>query len=339
MTKAVLNLLEPIKLGSIVLPNRIVQAPLAGYSCAPMRLLATRHGQPGFTCTEMISAKDLMHRKQQPKRFLWRHPEEKIVCYQIAGNGIEEIARASQIVTQAGADIVDLNCGCPVKKIRSKGYGSKLLSHPEKIHALVKTMKENTDAVISIKIRIGQPHNDSDDLLIAQAAENAGADFITVHGRHWRQRYDVDCDLEPIKKIVDAINIPVFANGDMADTQSVINTVNKTGCHGVMIARASVGAPWLFKQIREELTGHHFQPPTPSHILNLFHGHITLLMQLENEKLAVLQSRKLAKYYSRGFPNQKDFVLPIQTAETFAEIEEVILDYRGLVLENDVPLL
>lgn len=310
MSSQLLN--TPLSIGHLTLPNRLIQAPLAGYSCAPFRMITQSYGNPAFTCTEMISGHDLAHRQEGPRRYLWRDPEERIVCYQISGQDPDKLAMATAKVSRAGADIVDLNCGCPVKKIRSKKQGSKLLADPEHIARLVKTMKANTDAVVSIKIRVGEPLHDSNDIAIAQAAEAAGVDFITVHGRHWTERYDVPVRPEPIARVVESVSIPVFANGDVSDVASAIALQQQTQAAGLMIARASVGYPWLFQHILNPET---FTRPSYQLIGDVFKQHIQRLIELDGEKLAILQSRKLAKYYARFLPKRTEFVEASQIAE------------------------
>ncbi len=320
-------LLQPIKLGQLELPNRLVQGPLAGYSAAPFRVLAERHGRPGFCATEMISAKTLRHRQSGLKRYLYRDPEERRVCYQISGNNVDDIAYATEVVTQAGADLIDLNCGCPVKKIRARGCGTKLLETPDKIAKLVSVMKANTDAAVSIKIRVSTPNNDSDDIAVASAAEQAGADYIVVHGRHWTERYDVGCRLDDIARIVKAVTIPVFANGDVEDTASAIETMEQTGCDGLMICRASVGNPWLFQRILCELADKKFVAANVVQIKEAFIEHVERLCKIENEKLAVLQSRKLAKYYARDLVNRAEFVEQAQYAQTLKQLFQLLEKY------------
>lgn len=317
-------LFTPLKVGPVTLPNRLVQGPLAGYSSAPFRVLATRYGDPGFTTTEMISASDLIQRRPYPKRFLWRDIDEKIVSYQLSGHKITALAAAAQIVSEWGADIIDLNCGCPVKKMRSKHAGSKLLREPDLIYQLVDAMKHNSQAAISIKIRIGEPLFDSDDIAVAHAAEAAGADFITVHGRHWTERYDVPCRFDAIARITQAVNIPVFANGDIDNAEAAAAMLQATGASGIMIARASVGNPWLFQAIRAAAFNEPFTAPTLDLRKAVFREHVERLIALENEATAILQSRKLAKYYTRHWPNSEIIVQAIQAARTWPEFLSIL---------------
>lgn len=314
--------IKPIKLKNCTLANNIVQGPLAGYSCAPFRVLATQWGQPGFTCTEMISAKDLIHRPVKPKRYLWRDPREGTLCYQLSGNEPDELARAAEMVSAAGADIIDLNCGCPVNKIRRKGCGSRLLAYPELLEQCLRALRQNTDAAVTVKVRISA--GDHDDLAVVQAAEAAGVDAIIVHGRDWTQRYDVDCNLTRIRDIKLATQLPVFANGDVEDIASLERTFAATQCDGFMIARASVGRPWLFAQLRAQAAGESFTIPDTATIGQLFLQHIDDLAALENEKLAVLQSRKFAKYYARTMPRAAEFVLTVQQLITRDDVARCI---------------
>lgn len=314
------KLFTPLTLGSVTLPNRLVQGPLAGYSCAPFRVMTARYGKAGFASTEMISAHDLAHNAKTKNRYLWRDPEEALVCYQLSGQSPEFLARAVERVNAAGADLIDLNCGCPVNKIRSKACGSKLLTTPERIYTLVKAIKEHTDAAVSCKIRIGEPVFDSDDLAVADAVQAAGADFIIVHGRHWTERYDVEARFEPIARIKQHLTIPVFANGDVNSAAMAEKVVAETGCDGIMIARAGAGNPWLFEEIRAGVMGEAFVAPDRALIINVFLEHIQRLAALQDEKLAVLQSRKLAKYYFKTFEDAGVLVEKIQTMISLDEL-------------------
>lgn len=317
------KLFTPLSLGSVILPNRLVQGPLAGYSCAPFRLMTARYGKAGFATTEMISAHDLAHSNQNKHRYLYKDPEEGLVCYQISGNNPENISEAVKRVSEAGADLIDLNCGCPVNKIRRKSCGSKLLTTPDLISQLVKSMKANTSAAVSCKIRIGEPLHDSDDVAVAKAIEQAGADFMIVHGRHWSERYDVAARYEPIARIKAAVSIPVFVNGDVCDAISAELAMRETGCDGIMIARAGAGNPWLFEKIRTEVMGGEFMAPTPQCVIQVFLEHVDRLAALQDNMLAILQSRKLAKYYFKGFCKASEVVSAMQTAKSREELVEL----------------
>jgi len=308
-------------------PSNVVQGPLAGYSCAPFRRLFWRYGGLGFAVSEMISSNDILHREARPTRYLLRDSDEQFTVFQIAGNQLPAIAKATEIVSKAGADMVDLNCGCPVKKIRSKGQGSKLLEDPQQLFAVVQTIKSHTDALVSVKIRIPKNSDDFSIFAALEAIEKAGADCLIVHGRHWTERYDVESDIAEIAHIVQQTKLPVIANGDAADTQSLKKIYEGTGAQGVMVARAGVGQPWLFAQMKAECEGMPFTRPSLEKQGHLFLEHLEYLMQIEGEKTAVLQGRKCAKYYARYIENRNTFVKKAQQANTFSETEALVQTY------------
>jgi nifR3 family TIM-barrel protein len=279
--------------------KRLIQAPLAGYSCAPFRVLAQRYGQPDFCCSEMLSAQDMCHNPKPKKRYSHKSAEEGLLCVQLAGNKPEYLAEAAQKAMAWGADFIDLNCGCPQPKIRKKGLGSYLLADDEHLYRLVHAIKNAVSVPVFAKIRVDASSDDGFNRDVAQAIEAAGAAAITVHGRHWTYDYDIAVSYEDIAQIKACVTIPVIGNGDIYDTASAKKMLTATGCDAVMIARASVGQPWIFEQIYQELQGNVFIPPSLDDIKHIFFEHVAGLMQLENEKTAVLQSRKLLKYYFR----------------------------------------
>lgn len=327
MNGSTIMLIKPLQLGTLQLTSNLIQGPLAGYSCAPFRVITHKYGKPAFCVTEMISAKDLIHRQPKPKRYLGKDPEEGLLCYQLSGSDPNYLAQASELVSNHGADLIDLNCGCPVGKIRAKQAGSKLLTSPEKIHALVKAMKTNTDAVVSIKIRVSGEIIDHDDHAVIDAAEQAGVDYITVHGRHWTERYDIPARYDAIKDIVNYAKVPIIANGDVADYASLKRIFEITQCAGVMIARASVGQPWLFQELYATDRHQSFLTPTSVEISEIFQEHMRALIKLEKERFAILQARKFAKYYAQHLPNTLEFTIAMQQANTEKDFLALIRYY------------
>jgi tRNA-dihydrouridine synthase B len=310
-----------------VFAGNIVQGPLAGVSCAPFRALLLAFGKPAFSYTEMISCYTLTHSSlQRQQRFIQKVPGETL-CFQLSAHDPHELGLATKIVTDYGADLVDLNCGCPVKKIRSKKSGSFLLSEPGKIYQLIRAMKNNTDCPVSIKIRVDANSDDHFNQDIANAVTDAGADFITVHGRHWTQGYDVACSYHDIQFFVNNLKIPVIGNGDVANIES-LKKMLATGCAGVMIGRAGVGQPWLIQQLTAQLEGLPYSIPTHQQVGELFIEHIVGLCELlKNEKFAILQARTFAKYYARRIALKQDFCLAFNKCETLHDAKHLITQY------------
>jgi tRNA-dihydrouridine synthase B len=321
--------IKEMTLGGKSFPNNLIQGPLAGVSCAPFRYLTWKYGQPAFSCTEMISCKTILHQsKTALKRYVQKHPHEGPVCFQLSADNAAELAEATKIVTDYGADLIDLNCGCPVKKIRSKGAGSSLLADSAKLYHLIHAMKQNTHVPVSIKVRVQANQSDHLNTDIATVVTEAGADFLTVHGRHWTENYDTPCRYDEIAFFVDALTIPVIGNGDIACTSSLKNML-KTGCAGVMIGRAGVGQPWLIKKLIAEMNNNNiFAIPDNQEIANIFIDHIEqLAVLLNSEFFAVIQARKLSKYYARDLINKEAFCTAINTCQQLTEFKQICLDF------------
>ena len=319
--------IQPITLGKHTFPINLIQGPLAGISCAPFRYLTWKYSQPAYTCTEMMSCKTILQQNRSvQKRYLTKANGEGPVCFQLSGDDPKELGEATKIVTDHGADLIDLNCGCPVKKIRSKGAGSRLLMEPAKLYALIHAMKQHTHLPVSIKIRVENQHEKSN-AEIANVVRDAGADFLVVHGRHWTEHYETPCRYDDIRYFVTELNIPIIGNGDIACTES-LKKMFATGCAGVMIGRAGVGQPWLIKKLIAEMSHKNFTPLTASEIAAVFMTHVNQLAELlGNEKFALLQARKFAKYYARQLPDRAAFCAAMNTCEDITTANDVCLRY------------
>lgn len=309
-------------------PSFLVQGPLAGVSCAPFRRLTWEYGSPAFTYTEMISCKTLIHQSpDSQRRFVYKDPDEGPLCFQLSANNPQELALGTRIAHDFGADLIDLNCGCPVKKIRGKKAGSFLLSQASLIYQLIRAMKQNTDKPVSIKIRVDADSDDNFNEDIAKAVMDAGADFITVHGRHWTHGYDVDCAYEDIRFFVETLKIPVIGNGDVGDLPS-LKRMLQTGCAGAMIARAGVGQPWLTRQLQAELAGKVYTLPTLTQTGHMFYTHVQALVTLLNsEKFAIIQARTFAKYYAKRLSYREEFCKQLNFCDNLCDLDRLCHHY------------
>lgn len=321
-------MIDALQLGNTFFPVNLIQGPLAGVSCAPFRRLTWQYSKPAFNCTEMISCKTILNQSETSlRRFIKIDPEEGPVCFQLSANNPAELAEATKHVTAFGANLIDLNCGCPVKKIRSKGAGSSLLSTPNKLYQMILAMKQNTHLPVSIKIRVEGGSDDKFNEEIAKVVTDAGADFLVVHGRHWSEHYETPCHYEDIQFFVDSLKIPVIGNGDTACTES-LKRMFKTGCAGVMISRAGVGQPWLIGKLIAEIKQENFILPSMSEIGAIFIEHIAQLTELlGHEKFAILQARKLAKYYARNGENRAMFLESINSCHTLEQFKQICSEY------------
>lgn len=280
------------QLGSLTLPHRLIQGPLAGYSCAPFRVLFNQFRAPAYCVSEMSSARDILSKHSPQSRYIYRDPQEQILAYQISGTEKEALAEAAVLLQEQGADLIDLNCGCPKTKIRKKGAGSALLENPKQLSAIIRAVRQAIHIPLTVKIRI---QDNEKNLELVQEIEDAGADALIVHGRRWQDDYDIACNLEQIAKIKQKSKIPVIANGDIRQQADLERAVTETGCDAYMIARSGSGHPWLYQELlqQQKLT------IDKSEKIQLFIQHLEALAQLENEYKAVLQSKSLVRYYFR----------------------------------------
>ena len=285
---------EAFHIGNLALSHRLIQGPLAGYSCAPMRLMFSHFKHPAYAVSEMLSAIDVLNKHEFNSRYLYRSPLEETLCYQLSGNDPLVMAEAACRLQAIGADLIDINCGCPMPKIRKKGAGSALLEAPEQLFYLIDKMKSAIHIPLTVKIRIQDPKKD---IYLAQGIASSGADALIVHGRRHLDDYDLPCQYQAIRRIKSNIAIPVIANGDMACVKSLERARRLTEADAFMIARAGCGQPWLFQDL---LAGYQREPCYVVQA-NLFRQHVMGLANLEGEYRACMQGRSLIRYYFRSF--------------------------------------
>lgn len=320
-------MIKELKIKDLVFANNLIQGPLAGVSCAPFRRLAWLYSQPAYTCTEMISCETLINGVKNNHRFIAKYEDEGPVCYQLSGKDPRKLSEAVKMVTDHGADLIDINCGCPVKKIRTRGTGSKLLSNPSQLYLLMNALKASTDIPVGIKIRVDGNSSDRNNAVIADVIKDAGIDFLVVHGRHWTDTYETPCHYEQIQYFVENLTIPVIGNGDISCTKT-LNQMFKTGCDGAMIARAGVGQPWLIGELISHAQQKNYNRPSQADIAAIFLEHITELSKLlSSEKFAVIQARKFAKYYGRTLKERSAFTNEVNHCETLNRLESICQQY------------
>ena len=321
------NSIRPLTIRTLTLENNLVQAPLAGYSSMPFRLLSWTFGRPGLLATEMISANALKQGSDSQEQYIVKSPDEGPVLYQIWGAKEDAIAYAAAKVTERGADAVDLNCGCPVRKVRAANSGSKLMEDPQLIGRLVAAMRKSTELPVSIKIRVGTAAGVYNAVEIARIAEAEGADWITVHGRHAKESYGTPCRYEEIARVVDAVGIPVVGNGDVRDGESARKMFEKTGVVGAMVGRACMGAPWVFGKIKTECAGQPYVPPSLPDIGGVILRHHDLLVELLGSERAIRHCRKLGSFYSKAFAGAREFRNQLNFCHSRQDLAELINKY------------
>lgn len=303
---------SPLQIGSLKLAHRLIQSPMAGYSCSPFRSLFYQYRAPAYCVSEMSSAIDIVNKHSEHSRYLHRSPVEKILAYQISGFCPDIMAQAALKLELMGADLIDINCGCPKTKIRKKGSGSALLEKPQLLIQIIQSVRSRISIPLTVKIRLQTQELDCS---LAKQLEAAGADALIVHGRRWTDDYDIPCNLQAIRHIKNCIRIPVIANGDISDLRSLQQAMDISSCDGYMIGRAATGRPFLYQELLEQQTIH----ISSTQKMELFLTHLDGLAALESEYQALLQSRSLCRYY---FKNDLT-ALKLQQINTITSLEHI----------------
>lgn len=315
----------------IYVNNQIILAPMAGVSNSPFRLRSRIHGA-GMVYAEMVSDKGLIHKNEKTIQMLYMTDEEKPMAQQIFGSDLESMVEAAMYVDKySNCDVIDINMGCPVPKVAVKAQaGAALMKNPPKIYEIVKHITEHVSKPVTVKIRSGWDDESVNAVEVAKEIERAGASAIIVHARTRAQGYSGKASLDVIKSVKEAVNIPVIGNGDVIDGPSAKKMLDYTGCDAVMIGRAALGNPWIFKEIDAYLKGEEeVVRPTPMEIKTLMLEHLDDLIRLKGEKVGVLEMRSHGPWYLKGLINATDLRKALVKAETQVAYIEACNQYFG----------
>jgi len=293
-------------------------APLAGFTDLPFRSVVKKFGVD-LTVSEMISSNALIHNSKKTYRMLEKAPIENPYSIQIAGSDLEVIRRAVEIINEReDVTCIDLNCGCPAPKVVNNLQGSSLLTDLPQMAKVIETIKKYSNKeYTSVKFRLG--FNEKNHIEIAKLCENAGADYIAVHGRTRAGRYKAPVDYDALAEIKKNINIPMFANGDINTPQKAKWVREYTGAEGVMIGRAAVGKPWIFKQIKEGM-----DEPTPELIKEVVLEHFDQMIKHYDTYGAIIFRKNLHSYSKAGYQGASVFRNEVNRIEDPKEMRDVI---------------
>ena len=301
-------------------------APMAGITNLPFRLIVKKLGA-GLVTTEMISAMGLISGQQKTLDYLRSHPDERPLAVQIFGSDPKVMAKATEIIVEAGADIVDINMGCPVKKIVKTGAGGALLKAPERAKEIVSAVREVCTVPLTVKIRAGWSADQPVACKMARLIEDCGADAITVHPRFVTQGFSGHADWTIIAKVKESLKIPVIGSGDISKPSLALEMKRQAGCDGVMIGRGALGNPWIFKHIQELGNGLSPEQPKLRERKTLIMEHFRLLSHFMGERRAAKNMRGLLLWYTKCLPHSSRFRESICRIKDFDTLISSLDDY------------
>ena len=312
------------KIGEIQMENPFVLAPMAGVTDLPFRKLCKEQGA-GLICTEMVSAKAISFHNKNTEALMEMDPSEHPVSLQLFGSEPELMAEVAKSIEERPFEILDINMGCPVPKVVNNGEGSALLKNPKLIGKIIKAVSGAIRKPVTAKMRIGFEGYPVDPVEIAKIMEDSGAAAIAVHGRTRQQYYSGHADWDTIRKIKEAVRIPVIGNGDVDSPEKAEALLKETGCDAVMIGRAVRGNPWIFRELNHYfLTGEKLPRPSAEEIREMFLRHARMQIEIKGEFTGIREMRKHVAWYTAGMRHSAGLRRESNLIADYQALEELL---------------
>ncbi len=312
------------KIGNVQMENPFVLAPMAGVTDLPFRTLCKEQGA-GLICMEMVSAKAISFHNKNTEALMEIDPSEHPVSLQLFGSEPELMAEVAKSIEERPFDILDINMGCPVPKVVNNGEGSALLKKPDLIVEIVKKVSSAIKKPLTVKVRIGFENEPVDIVEIAKRVEDAGAAAIAVHGRTRQQYYSGVADWDAIRRVKEAVSIPVIGNGDVDSPQKAEALIKETGCDAVMIGRAVRGNPWIFREMNHYFTtGEIPERPSVEEVREMILRHARAQIEVKGEFTGIREMRKHVAWYTAGMRHSAGLRRESNTIASYEDLERLL---------------
>ncbi len=324
-----------MKIGDLDIEDKLIMAPLADVSDAPLRVISKEFGA-GLTFTQMISAEGVIKNSFRTLRFLSFHKDEKPIAVQLLGNDTGHLSEAISEILKLKPDLIDLNCSCPVETVMKYSLGASILSNPLLLGQLVRSMKDASGKIpVSVKLRLGDNKNSISILKNAKTAEENGADLIIVHGRTLADKYRDPADWEWISRVKKEVKIPIVGNGSVFSPQDALAMKNETGCDTVMVARGALGNPFIFSRFNK-LVKEGVDPGLPpvEEVKDVALRHIEKIYSLYPDFEAKDRSKKTVIWYFKNYSGISELLKNIFNCNDFESMRRLILNHTANILEK-----